>query len=148
LRDEVAKLHADNERLIEEASDPTGSKLAEMQRRHGCRSAMLPRTDNNPWSGFYDQFLAPRGPAVARNSPHHPPPDSDMNRQVSGGRCPKCDLMFPDLDTLQTHVVGCLESESTGSVEGRFAQNVKNHFQTWTHSRFMLWSVLITKVKI
>ena len=117
--------------VIEEASDPTGSKLAEMQRRHGCRSTTLPRTDNNPWSGFYDQFLAPRGPAVARksrNSPHHPPPGSDMNRQVSGGRCPKCDLMFPDLDTLQTHVVGCLESESTGSVGGKICPKCQESF--------------------
>ncbi|CAB3978657.1 optineurin-like [Paramuricea clavata] len=128
LRDEVAKLHADNERLTEEASDPTGSKLAEMQRRHGCGSGPQPGNDNNPWSGFYDQFLAPRGPAVARNSPHQPHAENDINRQVSGGRCPKCDLMFPDLDTLQTHVVGCLESESTGSVGGKICPKCQGSF--------------------
>jgi inhibitor of nuclear factor kappa-B kinase subunit gamma len=128
LRDEVAKLHADNERLTEEASDPTGSKLAEMQRRHGCGSGSQPGNDNNPWSGFYDQFLAPRGPAVARNSPHQPHAENDINRQVSGGRCPKCDLMFPDLDTLQTHVVGCLESESTGSVGGKICPKCQGSF--------------------
>lgn len=105
MRDEVAKLQADNERLKEEVNDPTGSKLAEMQRRHGS---------GNAWSGFYDQFLAPRGPPGGRSN--QPQLYSDMNRQVSGGRCPKCNVMFPDLDTLQTHVVRCLESESTGSV--------------------------------
>lgn len=84
--------------------------MAEMQRRHGYG---MP--GDSAWSGFYDQFLAPRGPPVGRSN-HQPPPNSDMNRQVSGGRCPKCNMMFQDLDTLQTHVVRCLESESTGSV--------------------------------
>ena len=137
LRDEVAKLHADNERLVEEATDPTGSKLAEMQRRHGCGNMQVGSgNDNNPWSGFYDQYLAPqndqyitpRGPAVAQSSVHRPLHDNDMNRQVSGGRCPKCDLMFPDLDTLQPHVVGCLESESTGSVGGKICPKCQESF--------------------
>ena len=109
MRNEFAKLQADNERLKEELNDPTGSNLAEMQRRHNFG---MPGTDS-AWGGFYDQFLAPRGPAGRSTQP---PPNSDMNRQVSGGRCPKCNVMFQDLDTLQTHVVRCLESESTGSV--------------------------------
>lgn len=128
LRDELAKLRAENERLIEEASDPTGSKMAEMQRRHGCGVNNIPGGSSNPWSGFYDDFIAPRGPPVARNNPYQPPPDNDINRQVSGGRCPKCDRMFPDLDTLQTHVVECLESESTGSVGGRICPKCQESF--------------------
>ena len=127
MRDEVFRLQADNDRLTEEANDPTGSKLLDMQRRHGCGS-LPPGEANNAWTGFYNQFLAPRGPAVARSGSQQPPPENDMNRQVSGGRCPKCDLVFSDLDTLQTHVVRCLESESTASVGGKICPKCQGSF--------------------
>lgn len=127
LRNEVGKLQAENERLKEEANDPTGSRLLEMQRRHGCGNNM-PAGNDSPWSGFYDQYLAPRGPPAARNNPHQPPADNDINRQVSGGRCPKCDRDFPDLDKLQTHVVECLESESSESVGRKICPKCQGSF--------------------
>ena len=105
LREELAKVRNENDTLIEEASDPTGSRMADMQRRHGSIATHAPNNleeGSNPWSGFYDRFLAPRGAPPGRsNVAPHRQLDSDLDRQVSGGRCPRCDRMFRDLDTLQ-----------------------------------------------
>lgn len=114
LVDEIKKLQLDVERLTEEMNDPTGSRMAEMQRRHGCGNTNQAENGVSAasWSIFHDRYLSPRGgpPTAGLNNSNS---DNDINRQVSGGRCPKCDQMFPDLDTLQTHVVQCLESESS-----------------------------------
>lgn len=117
LREELTKLRNENEQLVEEANDPTGSRMAEMQRRHGGNMASHVPSNleggHSAWSGFYDRFLAPRGAPPGRSniSPQRPL-DTDLNRQVSGGRCPRCERMFPDLDALQIHVVECLEAEN------------------------------------
>lgn len=127
LRDEVAKLRAENEKLNEELNDTTGSNMAEMQRRHRLGTNNYDRGPN-AWNQLYDSFLAPRGPAGRNAPPPQRPLDTDANRQVSGGCCPKCDQMFPDLDALQVHVVECLESESTPSAGQRVCPKCQGIF--------------------
>ena len=128
MREELNKLCAEKEQLLENLNDPTGSKMAELQRRHGLGgNANNPDSVGSSWNALYDRFLAPRGPPGRNVSPQRQQ-ETDLSRQVSGGRCPKCDRLFPALDALQIHVVECLESENTSSAGERVCPKCQESF--------------------
>ncbi|XP_033028701.1 NF-kappa-B essential modulator isoform X4 [Lacerta agilis] len=93
LLEQVAQLQRDYEKLQAESEGVRRSLMEEMRNRH---SEMRPQ----PQSGFL------RGPA-----PFHPqlPRRQSLAEEPIEFSCPKCQYRAPDMDTLQIHVMDCIQ---------------------------------------
>lgn len=114
LRDEVHRLELENNRLRTEVEYGQAHKVQELQKRFTSSSSNVPyhyRQD----VGIYGRGGAPipdnsmgyhRSGDYGRGSIEVPPQEPD---QVMQRACPKCRAHFPDLDTLQIHVLECVD---------------------------------------
>ncbi|XP_065058937.1 optineurin-like isoform X2 [Rhopilema esculentum] len=115
LREEIHRLKLENTRLREDVESVHKHNLHELQRRYGPLTQVPQGYHNiNPHAGIYG-----RGAQAPDNRMDHsriydsgrgsfemPPQESD---QVMQRACPKCRMTFPDLDTLQIHVLECID---------------------------------------
>ncbi|XP_067884065.1 NF-kappa-B essential modulator-like isoform X2 [Heterodontus francisci] len=93
LQAEYNKLRADQE-------DAARAHIEEMQRRHNdSLRAPMSSPGNYVQSGNTIPFNAPAEPSSRRSIPDEQP---DF-------RCPKCQYLAPDMDTLQIHVMDCIQ---------------------------------------
>ncbi|XP_071810140.1 optineurin-like [Asterias amurensis] len=130
---DMERLREDNQRMQEELATHTKVQLQQMQNRHstgsssggfyntlvrpfvgprigGRRSASesLPETDSDfvglDVSQVGDRVFDEAGTGVDHRMPasNHPPSSSAIIR------CPKCQDEFPDIDTLQIHMLDCI----------------------------------------
>eukprot|EP00794_Sanderia_malayensis_P007572 gene7572-8412_t len=123
LRDDVHRHKLENSRLREEVTAAQRQEMAQLQRRYGVGVSNVGsigidgqhRQDvpglyfrggpggGHPSEGGQGKY-APND--SFRSSVEAPPQDVDQNVQRL---CPKCHVPFPDLDTLQIHVLECLD---------------------------------------
>ena len=114
LREDVHRLELENNRLRAEVESDQWHKVQELQRRFANSSPNIPNAYYKEGM-VYGRGGAPvpdngmdhhRSSDFGRGSIDLPPQESD---QVVQRQCPKCCARFPDLDTLQIHVLECVD---------------------------------------
>ena len=117
LREEAHHLKLENNRLREEVETAYKQQMAELQGRYGVGSHVTGRAGN------YQNLptLYGRGPTMRDDRWNTENVRSNtsygINSEVTAQEpeqavqrsCPKCHAPFPDLDTLQIHVLECLD---------------------------------------
>lgn len=97
LQEQLYKLKADFERVRAELDGAKRGRIEEMQQRH--------KENFRPGAVHY--------PHVGTTIPFHAPMDIVQRRLVAEDqpdfRCPKCQYKAPDMDTLQIHVMDCIQ---------------------------------------
>ncbi|KAK3601595.1 hypothetical protein CHS0354_027842 [Potamilus streckersoni] len=132
---DMKNLEIQNQQLIEEIEQLSKKSLAEMQQRHAhggttyqrqVQNQLQPQQHhqypNQPTTRYSPQIPAHHGNSELINhgvrTSQQSPTISQPSSRASGGSqeegepqmtCPKCGLPCPDLDTLQIHVLECLE---------------------------------------
>ncbi|MBN3301494.1 NF-kappa-B essential modulator [Amia ocellicauda] len=100
LQEQLAQLQAERERLLEGASR---ARMEEMQQRH-LENFRPPLALQRPQPGVFPVATVPFSPAqdpsLRRRS---------LNEELPDFRCPKCQYQAPDMDTLQIHVMDCIQ---------------------------------------
>ena len=110
------RLQLENGRLHAEVDATQSQKVQELQRRYANSANNFPNP-YYPQGGIYGRGGAPvqdnsmdynksSDYSSVRGSFEVPPQESD---QVMQRACPKCHAPFPDLDTLQIHVLECVD---------------------------------------
>ncbi|XP_067835674.1 NF-kappa-B essential modulator-like [Heptranchias perlo] len=93
-------LQLEYDKLRSEHEEATRAHIEELQRRHSdSLRAPIPGQGNYFQSGSTIPFNAPADPSRRRSLPDEQP---DF-------RCPKCQYLAPDMDTLQIHVMDCIQ---------------------------------------
>ena len=110
LREEVHRLELENNRLRTEVEYGQAYKVQELQRKYTNSSSNVPYLYREG-AGIYGRGGAPvadHGMGYNRSggSIEVPPQEQD---QVMQRACPKCHAHFPDLDSLQIHVLECVD---------------------------------------
>lgn len=114
LREEVHRLELENNRLRSEVDSVHLHKVQELQRRYANSQAHVPSSYYHD-VGVYGRGGVPvtdsgaaynRSGEYGKGSIELPPQEPD---QVMQRACPKCHAPFPDLDSLQIHVLECVD---------------------------------------
>ncbi|KAM9343465.1 NF-kappa-B essential modulator [Pholidichthys leucotaenia] len=109
LQEELNQAKADIDRLKEEAT--SRARIEQMKRRHledVTRPQLIPPPQGLfPGSGFNTVPPAPsiRNPGLAQHNDRRPSGAEELPDLC----CPKCQYLAPDMDTLQIHVMDCIQ---------------------------------------
>ncbi|XP_078062930.1 NF-kappa-B essential modulator-like, partial [Mustelus asterias] len=99
-QERLLALQLEYEKLRAEHEEATRSHLEELQRRHNDSL-------RTPMTGQGNYFLS--GNTIPFNAPADPPHRRSVPNEQPDYRCPKCQYLAPDMDTLQIHVMDCIQ---------------------------------------